>query len=56
MSAPEAERPAKQHDQSMPGYEECEQLDRQYKTIGISAVSAAAQMISHKKKPTDQMS
>ncbi|MDR3493708.1 MAG: hypothetical protein P4L82_03810 [Ancalomicrobiaceae bacterium] len=56
MSAPDADRPAKQHTQEMPGYEECEQLDLQYKTIGISAVSAAAEMVSHRKKSTDQMS
>jgi hypothetical protein len=57
MSGNEADKSAKQFDQSMPIRREGTKLDEQYKSIGISAVSAAAQFSSlKKKKPTDQMS
>ncbi len=57
MSGNDASPSAKQFDQSTPARTEPVRLDQQYKSIGISAVSAAAQFVStKKKKPTTQMS
>ena len=57
MSTKDTDREA-QFVQSIPQRREKVQLDQQYKSIGISAVSAAASFKANKakKKPSDQMS
>ena len=50
MSADEADRPVKQFDQSIPVRIEPMRLDQHYKSIGISAVNAAAHFTSKAKK------
>jgi len=61
MSADEADRPAKQFEQSTPSQAEIDRshsarLHEHYKSIGISAVSAAAHFTSTSKKKGHQMS
>lgn len=56
MSGKESREQDRQFAQSVPAKREAVTLDQRYKSIGISAVSAAASVKPRKpKKPSDQM-